>query len=142
MSKFLEKDILIGIDHGEKNTGVALGRNGLVSPLTVISGGNDSIAIHEIVRMGMENRVVGYVMGLPLDAQEKETKQSLKVRQFAKLLKTISKKPVEFQNEHGSSIEAMKEAIDAGVSQRKRRVNDHFSAAVILKDFYSGMTAK
>ena len=43
---------------------------------------------------------------------------------------------------NAETIEAMKEAIDAGVSQRRRRMNDHFSAAIILKDFYSGMTAK
>jgi len=140
MNKFTSKDTLIGIDHGEESTGLALGRNGLVSPLTIVRENSDESVIHEIIKYSTENIVKGCVVGLPLDAANKETQQSLRVRKFAKLLKVLSKKPVAFQNEYGTSIESLKEAIDSGVSQKGRRENDHLAAALILKDFYEGLT--
>jgi putative transcription antitermination factor YqgF len=74
---------------------------------------------------------------LPLDAEGKETAKSLEVRQFGNLLKKLSKKPVEYQNEHGSSLQATKDAISMGYSQKNRKTTDQIAAAIILKNYYN-----
>jgi len=137
MNKILPTDTFIGIDHGEENTGIALGRNSLVTPLEVISSKSDGTLIHTIIKLGMENKVAGYVTGLPLTVDGKETKQSIRIRQFAKLLRVMSKKPVFFQDEHGTSREAIREAMGTGISPSRRKSNDHLSAALILRRFFS-----
>jgi putative Holliday junction resolvase len=131
------KDTLLGIDYGQVKTGIALGKNSLVMPLQTYKNLSDETLIHEIIKIAIENRVVAFVLGLPLQADDKETQQSLKVRGFAKLLKVLSKKPVYMQNEYGTTEESISEAISNGTPQSKRSSNDHLAAALILKDFYS-----
>jgi putative holliday junction resolvase len=128
--------ILIGIDFGGTNIGVALGRNGLVAPIKIISGKHAPTAIHDLIRIAMENRAVAFVMGLPLNVDGKETAESLEIRKFAKLLKIMSRLPVHFHTEYGTTQEALKEAIQMGIPRKKRKIGDHFSAAVILKRYY------
>jgi putative Holliday junction resolvase len=131
------KDILLGVDFGETNIGIALGRNGLVSPLRVVSGKNVQNAISEISRLAQENHVDMIVVGLPLTGSGKETQMSIKTRKFAKLLKIFTKKHVELFDEFLSTTEAIEESITKGVPQKKRSLIDHISAALILKRYYS-----
>ncbi len=126
----------LGIDYGERNIGLALGHNNLTMPIKTVSNKTDRDAIFEINKVIIENKVGNIVIGIPLTAEGKETKESLVVRRFAKNLKTITKRPVIFQNEFGTSKNALKEAISLDVSQKKRRANDHLAATLILKTFF------
>lgn len=132
-----KEDFLLGIDYGETNIGLAFGRNGLVSPLKVINGKNTNTAIVEISRLLRQNHIQKIVMGLPLTAAGKETKQSLEVRKFAKILKVLTKMPVELYNEHMTTSNALNEAIMMGYSQKSRQETDHLSAAIILKSYFN-----
>lgn len=129
-------EILLGIDYGETNIGLAFGRAGLATPLRVINAKNRDSAINEIVTYTLENRVNRIIVGLPLTADKKETAESQKVRHFTKHLQLRLNKPVEFVNEYLSSVEALSSAIEQGVPQKRRRSIDHLSAAVILKKYY------
>lgn len=126
----------LGIDYGERNIGIALGDNGLAMPLKTVSNKTDRDAIFEINKIIIENKVGNIVIGVPLTAEGKETKESLIIRRFAKNLKTISKRPVIFQNEFGTSKNALKEAISLDVPKKRRRGNDHLAASLILKVFF------
>ncbi|GIW69281.1 MAG: putative pre-16S rRNA nuclease [Patescibacteria group bacterium] len=126
----------LGIDYGGRNIGVALGKDGYVTPLKIIDGKNQNSAIAEIIRIALENKVEAFVMGLPLTAEGKETTQSLKNRHFAKLLKIKSRKKVLFCNEEGSTQEALDSLIATGASSRKRRYSDNVAAGIILKRFF------
>lgn len=130
---------VIGIDYGKTNIGVALGRNGLVAPLQVIPAKDIQTAINMINRLAIENKVQKFILGLPLTAENKETKQSLETRHFGKLLKVLSKRPVEYVNEFNTSQDAEDEAIETGITQKRRRINDHLAAALILKHYYDGI---
>jgi putative Holliday junction resolvase len=134
--KIKPQDILIGIDYGETRTGLSLGKSSLVTPLHTLKDLTDQTLIHEIIKIAMENKAAAFVLGVPLQADGKETKQSLVVRTFGKLLKVMSKKPVFMQNEFGSTAESIKEAVWNGVPQGRRSKNDHLAAALILRDFY------
>jgi putative Holliday junction resolvase len=129
----------IGIDYGESNVGVALGKNELVHPLEIVSGKNPQYAAQQIAKIGIQNKVDVFVIGLPLTHDGKETVQSKKVRQFANLLKAISKKPVEYQEESDSSKEAIETAIELDIPQKSRRLKDHIAAGIILKRYFSSI---
>lgn len=128
--------LMLGVDFGEKNIGLALGRNGLVSPLKIISGKNPDSFLYEINKVVIENKIEKIIMGLPLTPDGKDTKESLSIRKIAKLIKVTTKRPVDFQNEYGTSKEALVEAIELGVSQKKRGSNDHLAATLILKRYF------
>ncbi len=128
--------VVMGIDYGEKNIGLAFGINNLVSPLRIISGKNDETAINEIARLALENKVKRLVIGIPLTYENKETIQAIKIRRFAKLLKIKLKIPVVFVNEYRTSEETMEEAIELDVSKKKRKRIDDLSAALILKKYF------
>ena len=127
------EEILLGIDYGEKHTGLAFGRHGLASPLHVIEGSDPNVVKAEIARIAIENRVTKIVMGLPLGKDGKETHQSRVVRRFAKILKIHLKRPVEFVDEFNSSKEAVADAIKTGISQKKRQNDHHLAAALLFK---------
>lgn len=133
----IASSLILGIDFGDTNTGLALGRNGLVSPLKIVSGKNSENLMHEINRVVVENKIEQLVVGLPLTPDGKDTPESLSIRKLSKLLRLATKRPVNFQNEYGTSIEALEEAIDLGVPQKKRGSNDHLSAALILKYYFN-----
>jgi len=132
----VDTNILVGIDYGNANIGLALGKNGLVQPLRVISAKNIESAIHEITRIALESKASKFVIGLPLDSKGKETFQSQEVRKFGKKLKLVSKKPIIYLDEHYSSKEALKESISLGISRKKRKSNDHIAAAIILRRYF------
>ena len=127
---------LIGIDYGSSNIGLSLGVNGFVTPLEIVPGRNTEEAIHKIIRIALENKVDRFVVGLPLTAEGKDTKQSLNTRMFAKKLKVLGKKTVDFQDEFGTSKEALNRAIELETPQKKRKTNDHLSASLILRRYY------
>jgi putative Holliday junction resolvase len=130
------EEILLGIDHGGSNIGLAFGRRRFASPLKVISAKNTDEAIKEISRVAIENKVTKIIVGLPLTADNKETQQSQEVRKFVKLLSAHLKFPTEFVNELNTSKEAMKGAISSGISQKNRRKIDDISAAIVLNRYY------
>jgi putative Holliday junction resolvase len=128
---------ILGIDYGETHLGLALGVNNIVSPLKVVMAKDQKIALFEINRVIIENKIGLVVMGLPLTAEGKETKESLVIRRFAKTLRTVTKRPVVFQNEFGTSKAALKEALDIDIPMKKRALNDHLAAALILKEYFN-----
>ena len=133
----MSEEILIGVDHGEKNTGLAFGRAGLTSPLRIIQSSDTNVVISEIARAVVENKATKIIMGLPIGLNGSETSQSQKVRKFAKLLKIRVKRPVEFVDEFDSSQEALQGAIKSGISQKGRKTTDHYSAELILRRYYN-----
>lgn len=130
-------ELILGIDYGETNTGLAFGRAELASPLEVLNSKDEHILVTKINKIIAQNKIDKVVIGLPLNVDGKETKQSLKVRQFAKALKVLVKKPVEFVTEYGTTKDSIENAIKAGISQKRRKTNDHFSAALILKRYFA-----
>lgn len=127
---------LIGIDYGTSFIGTSLGIEGFVTALENIPSKNLEAAVLRITRIGIENNIKKFVVGIPLDAEGNETKESIEVRRFGNILKRLSKKPVVYWNEFGTSKEALGEAIELGISPKQRRSNDSLAAALILRSYY------
>ena len=132
-----QTEILLGIDYGESRIGIAFGRQGLVSPVKIINAKNAITYVNEINRLAGENNVTKIVIGLPLTFDNKETTASRKVRHFARILRIYIKKPIVFVNEYGSTDAALDAAIANGIGRKSRKVIDHFSAGLILKNYFA-----
>jgi putative holliday junction resolvase len=130
------ENVLLAIDHGGSNIGLAFGRDGFVSPIGVVSNANEHEAIKEISKIALENRVNKIIIGIPRTADGKETKQSLQVRKFTKLLKGHLKIQTDFVDEYATSKEAVRASIEMGISQKNRKSVDDISAALILKRYF------
>ena len=50
-------ETLLGLDYGESNIGLAIGRNGYTQPLHIVSGKNEAEALKEISRIVFENKI-------------------------------------------------------------------------------------
>lgn len=130
-------ELLLGIDYGDKKTGLAFGRAGSTSPLKVLDSKNKNQLISEIGKIVVSQKISKLVVGLPLTAEGKETAQSIKVRQFTNLLKAKLKKPVEYISEFSTTTDSIQGAIRSGISKKRRATNDHLAAALILKRYYN-----
>ena len=135
-SKFTDK-FIVGVDFGDVTTGLALGKNGVVTPIRSVMSKDKMFAIQQICKLVKENKASAVVVGLPLNVEGKETGQSMEVRRFAKILKTRLGTQVLFVDEFGSTNEAISEAIKGELPQKSRKKVDSVSAALILKRFFS-----
>jgi putative holliday junction resolvase len=136
-SKYNNK-FVVGVDFGNATTGLAFGKNGVVTPVRSVMSKDKMFAVQQILRLVKENKASAVVVGLPLSIDGKETRQSTEIRGFAKILKTRLGTPVILVDEFGSTNEAEEEAIDEGLPQKARKKVDSISAALILKRFFSG----
>jgi len=135
-SRYKDK-FVVGVDFGEATVGLALGKEGLVTPVQSVSSRDRMFAVQQIIRLVRQNKAQLVVIGLPLSIQGSETQESAEVRKFAKILGTRLGTSIEFVNEYGSTYEAEQAAIDGGLPQKSRKKVDSISAAVILKRFFS-----
>lgn len=135
-SKYQDK-FIVGIDFGDAVTGLALGKNGSVTPVRAVESKDNMTVVKEVIRLVKENEASSVVLGLPLSYDHKETPQSVEVRRFAKILKTRLGIPVMFVDEFGTTREAVTEAIGEELPQKARRRVDSISASIILKRFFS-----
>lgn len=132
----IEENIILGIDYGDSKIGLAIGRNGFVMPIETLKNTDEMASIHKITRIIYENKITLIVMGLPLTIENKETFQSKKTKKFAKLLKTISKKKIIYENEYLSTKYAINEGKEKKIINKKTS-EDSLSAALILKRYYN-----
>lgn len=130
------KEIILGIDYGLVNTGLAVSESGIISPLKIVNSKNFNHLQTEISSVVVKHRINKIVIGLPLSADGSENPQTLKVRQFANNLKKYIKIPLVFVNEYGSTGEFLSNGILTNISRKRAKNNDHYSAGIIL-EFYN-----
>lgn len=140
----------LGIDLGEKRTGIALGdtQTRLVSPVEVIeismtlAGGGP--LIEAIVRSF--ERLIGssskgeLVVGLPLNMDGSEGKQSRVIRSFGARVKARIGREVHFQDERLTTADADWSMSRSDLTrQQKKERRDALAAAAILRDFLAAL---
>lgn len=126
---------IIGLDVGEKRIGVAKADSNtrIAVPVGFVeANGNEW---QEIAKIADLNNTKFFVLGLPRSNEGNETKQSLFVRNFARVLtEKISGAKVRFQDESLTSVEA-----ESRLKKRKKKYEkgeiDAEAAAIILQDF-------
>ncbi len=131
----------LGLDLGHVRIGVALSDTlGMTAqPLTVLQSEGtqkDIITIGELVN---EHEVSQVVVGLPINMDGTESKQTQKIREFTTKLSNRLNVPVFFIDERLSSRQAERMMTESGVTAKKQRGKvDQIAAALLLQSALKG----
>ena len=126
----------LGIDYGQKRTGVAIcdEQELIASPVTVIAGQRDLIS--HIARIAEREQVGAIVVGLPLNMDGSEGKAAKVTRKFGADLTHALGIQVLFHDERLSSFDAEQKLIETDFSRKKKKKRiDAIAAASILQSF-------
>ncbi len=129
----------IGIDHGTKRIGVAVGdaEGRIATPLEVVSAGDVGFA-ERIKKIVAEYDAVGVVVGWPLLGDDSEGPQARLARRFAADLAEMTGLDVRLWDERLSSFQADERLKGEFTRKQKERRQDAVAAATILEDFFTG----
>lgn len=132
---------LMGLDIGRNTIGVALSDRDwfIATPKFTLRRTNNLKDVECIVSHITGNGVGGIVAGLPLNSAGEETKSSIFVRQFLKILMqhpNLIDLPLYLHNEYLTSFEAEDFLIDqmATKYEKTRKIVDKVAASYILRD--------
>lgn len=122
----------LGIDFGLRRIGLAISEGELASPWQILQVKNFPEAVEKTSTIIKEGKFDKIVVGLP------EGKMGQNVVGFVKALKKAGFE-METYEETLSSKKALAVMIEQGVSQKKRRHEDAYSAAGILQDYLDNL---
>ena len=129
----------LGIDYGTKRIGLAVAddqANLAVGVSTVSSGRSLIDNIQAVKTVGEDYGVDAFVVGLPLNMDDTESKQAKLTRAFGDKLAQLSVKTVHYFDERLSSVTADELLRPAELTRKKRKaVQDAVAAQVILQGF-------
>lgn len=129
---------LAGIDFGTVRIGISISdpTQQFVTPYETYRRRTerlDSLYFSDFCR---QEQIVGWVIGLPVHCDGKESSKSIEVREFAKWLANLSSVPYAFYDERFSSKEARVLMYDTGWSPKQKKKNvDRLAAYLILSHF-------
>lgn len=129
---------IIGIDYGKKRTGVAMS-----DPLMLFASPVETVQTTNIIdylkKMSLQESIVRFVVGYPMNMDNKPSEAAADVEVFLKQLrKAFPDIPVSLEDERFTSVLAHRSLIDGGVKKMARRDKaavDKVSAALILQTF-------
>ena len=129
----------LGIDHGSKRVGVAVGDESvaIAAPVTVINGAEFEHILDQIVRICDEHGAGGVVVGWPLNMDDTEGPQGKITRDFASQLAERTYLDVRLWDERLTSFQADQALSQTFTRKKKKARQDAIAAAVILQDFLS-----
>lgn len=129
---------LAAIDFGTVRIGVAICDPDwiLASPLAVIENRDQTWLANEFIRLATEERVAGWVVGLPIHADGNEGIRSEQAREFARWLADQTRLPVRMFDERYSTRDASQRLAASGIKRRRAKPKlDATAAMVILESF-------
>jgi putative Holliday junction resolvase len=127
---------LIGLDLGTKTIGVAASDpdRRLASPVETIARKRFGIDAERVFALAGERRVVGFVLGLPINMDGTEGPRAQATRAFARNLAGLTALPIALWDERLSTAAVERALIAADASRAKRKaVIDQHAAAYILQ---------
>lgn len=129
---------ILGLDVGSKRIGFAVSDElGIIAqPLKTFEHKNDKDAIEEIKRVSSELNVKEIVIGLPLNMDGTESRQTQEVVKFMNLLEKELSLPIKTWDERLTTVGAEKALLEADVSRKKRKfVKDKIAAQLMLQNY-------
>lgn len=136
---------LLGIDLGDKRTGLALAEVelGIVSPVKTIEVPlrrmNDLIGAIDEARRELGPDAV--VVGLPLNMDGSEGPAAKRVREFASALgDRMAGTPIHLYDERLTSVDADEKMAGSGLTHKQKKARrDALAACAILRDYMASM---
>ncbi len=127
---------LLGLDVGTKTIGVALSDTTLIvaTPMETVRRGRLASDAARLRRIVEEQRVGGFVIGLPINMDGSEGRRCQSVRQFARNLAKLIDLPHIFWDERLSTAAVTRALLAADLSRKRRAETvDKMAAAYILQ---------
>jgi putative Holliday junction resolvase len=112
------------VDYGRKRMGIAIcdAERIIASPWPMRQPTGDPTAEAAYFRrLVAEESIVGFVVGLPVHADGSDSRMSVEVEKFAGWLGETTGRPVTFQDERYTSVEAAGMLAGLGLSRGRRR---------------------
>ena len=130
--------VILGIDHGDVRTGVAVCDKNeiLASPVTVITERRDEVLAQKLAALAKELHAEEIVMGLPKNMDGSVGFRAQAIEAFAETLRAAVDIPVVLRDERLTTVSAHQylNATDTRGKKRKQTV-DAVSAVLILEDY-------
>ena len=131
-------DRIVGIDYGRKRVGVAVS-----DPLGIFASALETVHSAKIIdylkNYASQERIVSFVVGYPMNMDNRPSEAAADVDVFLKLLaKHFPDIPVIKEDERFTSVLALRAMIDGGINKSDRREKgaaDKISAALILQTY-------
>ena len=131
-------DRIVGIDYGRNRVGVAVS-----DPLGIFASALETVHSAKIIdylkNYASQERIVSFVVGYPMNMDNRPSEAAADVDVFLKLLaKHFPDIPVIKEDERFTSVLALRAMIDGGMKKSDRREKgaaDKISAALILQTY-------
>lgn len=127
----------LGIDHGTKRMGVAVGgtEDGVATPVAAVAAEPAAAALEKIRELAAEYDVEGIVVGWPLNMDDSEGPQGVLAREAAVRLAEAAGLDVRLWDERLSSFAADQALAGSYTRKQKALRQDAVAAAAMLRDF-------
>ena len=126
---------LAGIDYGTVRIGVAITdpEQRLASPLENYTRRGAAADAAWFKQLAVNERLVGFIVGLPVYASGDESQKSREARQFGVWLAELTGLPVRYFDERYTSAHAEALLIEADITRKKRKLRlDKLAAQILL----------
>ncbi len=126
---------ILGIDWGARRIGVAFAMRNVASPLKVLKVRDWNDALEQLSVLVEDSGAEKIVIGVPLNSDGGETRQSAVIKEFGKKLGDDLDVTVVFWNEALTSKEALEGKLEANQRKKERKDLDAAAAAYILQSY-------
>ncbi len=135
---------IAAVDYGTVRVGIAIcdPDRRLASPLEVHASGQSPQDASYYLQLAKEERIGGWIVGLPLHGDGRESESSARCRFFARWLRKVTAKPVRLFDERFTTKHATSRLQPAGMTRKrvKKRI-DAIAAQVLLEAFLEAAEA-
>ena len=129
---------LAAIDYGTVRLGIAVTDpdQGLASPLENYTRRSKDADAAWLAQLAKNERIAGFVVGLPVHLSGEESQKSREARQFAEWVREVTALPVALFDERFTSAQAESLLLDAEMTKKRRKERLDKLAAQILLSAY------
>ncbi len=133
-----ESGRLAGVDYGTVRIGVSIcdPSRTWTSPLETYTRRNESLDQQHFEKLTRDNQILGWVVGLPIHCDGRESQKSQEAREFALWLNHITDRPVRFIDERYTTALANRLLRDAELTHKKRKKQVDKVAALLILETY------
>jgi putative Holliday junction resolvase len=133
-----ESGRLAGVDYGTDRIGVSIcdPSRTWTGPLETFQRCPDPIEQRHFRKLVQENQIGGWVVGLPIHCDGRDSAKAREAREFAKWLITVTARPVRFVDERYSTALATRLLRELDLTHKKRKKQLDKVAAHIILDAY------
>lgn len=128
---------ILALDIGEKRVGYAISSEdqSVAFPRTIIIKKSDQQLIEKVSKIIENERIFGVVIGLPLDQDNKPTKQAEKIKLVGEKLEAVIKIPIFYVDEAGTTDKALAKIPFRADRHREKGFRDAIAAQIILERY-------